>query len=83
MILSVLSFSKNKSRSVSILNLNEYLEHPFISIFYIQRYCIAAGTALKLEFKLAKFAPKLKKEGVYKFIEKACRIEWESGGRGG
>ena len=46
---------KNKSRSVSILNLNVYLEHPLKCIyFFIQRYCIAPGTASKLEFKLAK-----------------------------
>ena len=35
-------------------------------IFFIQRYCIAPGTASKLEFKLAKLAPKLQfLKGVY------------------
>ena len=70
------------------MNLNVYLEHPFISIFYIERYCTVPGTALKPEFKLAKLEPKFakkkkkKKKGVYKFIKKACRIEWEGGGAG-
>ena len=59
---------KKKSRSVPILNLNVYLEHPFIciSFFFIQRYCIAPGTASKLEFNVAKLAPKLQfLNGVY------------------
>ena len=35
-------------------------------IFFIQRYCIASGTASKLEFKLAKLAAKLQfLKGVY------------------
>ena len=35
-------------------------------IFFIQRYCIAPGTASKLEFKLAKLAAKLQfLKGVY------------------
>ena len=34
--------------------------------FFIQRYCIAPGTASKLEFKLAKLAAKLQfLKGVY------------------
>ena len=35
-------------------------------IFFIQRYCIAPGTASKLEFKLAKLAANLQfLKGVY------------------
>ena len=34
MLLSVLIFSKNKSMSVWILNLNIYLEHPLIGIYF-------------------------------------------------
>ena len=58
---------QKKPRSVPILNLNVYLEHPFICLFFfIQRYCIAPGTASKLEFKLAKLAAKLQfLKGVY------------------
>ena len=48
------------------MNLNVYSEHGFICIFFIQRCCIAPGSASKFEFKLAKLAPKLEfLKGVY------------------
>ena len=58
---------KKKSRSVPILNLNVYLEHPFICIsFFFYSMLLHCRTASKLEFELVKLAPKLQfLKGVY------------------